>query len=206
MISLDSKSRRPLYEQLYRELEEEILAGRYKPGQTLPGRRTMAERLGVSVNTVDTAYQMLAAAGIVESAERKGFIVQDTGGMLHVYHPPAAGAPSGTEKRTGMTDLSTGSIDTGLFPVRQWGRIQRELLYHNSELWQRGDMQGDLNLREQIAAYLSASRGVECTPEQIVVGAGIEYLLGCLAHLFQGSVASIENPGYSRTNAVLENC
>ncbi len=206
MISLDSKSRRPLYEQLYRELEEEILAGRYKPGQTLPGRRTMAERLGVSVNTVDTAYQMLAAAGIVESAERKGFIVQDTGGMLHVYHPPAAGAPSGTEKRTGMTDLSTGSIDTGLFPVRQWGRIQRELLYHNSELWQRGDMQGDLNLREQIAAYLSASRGVECTPEQIVVGAGIEYLLGCLAHLFQGSVAAIENPGYSRTKAVLENC
>ena len=206
MIALDPKGRRPLYEQLYRELEEEILAGQYQPGQTLPGRRTMAERLGVSVNTVDTAYQMLAAAGIVESAERRGFIVQDTGGMLHVYHPPATGMPAGTERRTGMTDLSTGSIDTGLFPVRQWGRIQRELLYHNQELWQRGDMQGDLNLREQIAAYLSASRGVECTPEQIVVGAGIEYLLGCLAHLFQGSVAAIENPGYSRTKAVLENC
>ena len=52
---------------------------------------------------------------------------------------------------------------------------------------------------------MSAYRGVECTPEQIVVGAGIEYLLGCLAHLFAGGRAAVENPGYSRTRAVLQN-
>ena len=66
-------------------------------------------------------------------------------------------------------------------------------------------MQGDEPLRVQIARYLSAYRGVECTPEQIVVGAGIEYLLGCLAHLFTGGVAAVENPGYTRTRAVLQN-
>lgn len=48
-------------------------------------------------------------------------------------------------------------------------------------------------------------RGVECTPEQIVVGAGIEYLLGCLAHLFSDGMAAIENPGYFRTRTVLQN-
>ena len=48
-------------------------------------------------------------------------------------------------------------------------------------------------------------RGVDCTPEQIVVGAGIEYLLGCLAHLFHDGMAAIENPGYSRTRTVLQN-
>ena len=66
-------------------------------------------------------------------------------------------------------------------------------------------MQGDAPLRAQIAAYLSSYRGVECTPEQIVVGAGIEYLLGCLAHLFGDGMAAIENPGYSRTRTVLQN-
>ena len=42
-------------------------------------------------------------------------------------------------------------------------------------------------------------------PEQIVVGAGIEYLLGCLAHLFSDGMAAIENPGYFRTRTVLQN-
>ena len=102
-------------------------------------------------------------------------------------------------------DLSTGSVDTALFPARSWGRIQRELLYQRPELLQRGEMQGDETLRVEIARYLSAYRGVECTPGQIVVGAGIEYLLGCLAHLFAGGRAAVENPGYSRTRAVLQN-
>lgn len=78
-------------------------------------------------------------------------------------------------------------------------------MYQRPELLQRGDMQGDENLRAQIAAYLGEYRGVDCTADQVVVGAGVEYLLGCLAHLFAGSTAAVENPGYSRTRAVLEN-
>lgn len=93
-----------------------------------------------------------------------------------------------------LYDLSTGSVDTALFPAHSWGRIQKELLYQRPELLQRGEMQGDAPLRAQIAEYLSVYRGVDCTPEQIVVGAGIEYLLGCLAHLFHDGMAAIENP------------
>ena len=96
-------------------------------------------------------------------------------------------------------------MDTSIFPARSWGRIQKELMYQRPELLQRGEMQGDENLRAQIAAYLGEYRGVDCTAEQVVVGAGVEYLLGCLAHLFAGSAAAVENPGYSRTRAVLEN-
>ena len=116
---------------------------------------------------------------------------------------PAAPEPVG-EPAT-LFDLSTGSVDTALFPARSWGRIQKELLYQRPELLQRGEMQGDADLRCEIAHYLSDYRGVECTPEQIVVGAGIEYLLGCVAHLFGNCTAAIENPGYSRTRAVLGN-
>ena len=206
MIALTADSKTPLYEQLYAVLAEEIRTGVRAPGTALPGRRSMAAQLGVSVNTVDTAYQMLAAEGLADSRPRQGFFVQETGGMLHARRPPvpvpAALAPPGQRPRY---DLSTGSVDTGLFPARSWGRLQRDILYQNPELLQRGEMQGDAALREQIAAYLNAYRGVVCTPEQVVVGAGIEYLLGCLAHLFAGSVAAVENPGYLRTRAVLEN-
>lgn len=207
MIELHPEDKIPLYEQLYHALADEIRSGQRAPGTALPGRRTMAAQQGVSINTVDSAYQMLAAEGLAEARPRSGFYVQKTYGMLHnrqvrstpvsAVQEPAVPAP--------RYDLSTGSIDTDLFPARSWGRIQKEMLYQRPELLQRGEMQGDEALRLQIARYLSAYRGVDCTPEQIVIGAGIEYLLGCLAHLFAGSTAAVENPGYSRTRAVLQN-
>ena len=212
MIELHPESRVPLYEQLYQALAGQIRAGVLAPGRPLPGRRTMAEQLGVSVNTVDTAYQMLAAEGLAESRPRRGFFVQETGGMLYTgarasrpepASPPAGPAPARADGP--RYDLSTVGVDTALFPARSWGRIQRDLLYNSPSLLQRGEAQGDAELRTAIAGYLATYRGVNCTPEQVVVGAGIEYLLGCLAHLFAGSTAAVENPGYSRARAVLQN-
>ncbi len=209
MIELNPSLKTPLYEQLYAALADEIRRGDRAPGTPLPGRRTMAAQQGVSVNTVDTAYQMLAAEGLAEPRPRSGFYVQKTYGMLHTRTPRRTPQPvvpvAPAEKDTPLFDLSTGSVDTALFPARSWGRIQKELLYQRPELLQRGEMQGDADLRSEIAHYLSDYRGVECTPEQIVVGAGIEYLLGCVAHLFGDCTAAIENPGYSRTRAVLGN-
>lgn len=210
MITLSAKSSTPMYEQLYARLAADIRSGALAPGSPLPGRRTMASQLGVSVNTVDAAYQMLAAEGLAESRPRSGFYVQDTGGMLcpapAAPEPePAVSAEPVRPEATPRYDLSTGSIDTELFPARSWGRIQKELLYQAPELLQRGPMQGDEDLRGEIARYLAEYRGVVCTPEQVVVGAGIEYLLGCVAHLFAGSAAAVENPGYTRSRTILEN-
>ena len=67
MIQLDAQSATPLYEQLYAALAAEIREGARPAGTALPGRRTMAAQLGVSVNTVDAAYQMLAAEGWAEA-------------------------------------------------------------------------------------------------------------------------------------------
>lgn len=212
MIELHPESSVPLYEQLYQALAGQIRSGVLPPGRPLPGRRTMAEQLGVSVNTVDTAYQMLAAEGLAESRPRRGFFVQETGGMLYTGTRPSRPEPVRQPARPGRIqaagpryDLSTVGVDTALFPARSWGRIQRDLLYNSPALLQRGEAQGDAELRAAIAQYLAVYRGVNCTPEQVVVGAGIEYLLGCLAHLFAGGTAAVENPGYSRARAVLQN-
>ena len=83
MIELDADQKTPLYEQLYAALADEIRTGQRAPGTPLPGRRTMAAQQGVSVNTVDAAYQMLAAEGLAEPRPRSGFYVQKTYGMLH---------------------------------------------------------------------------------------------------------------------------
>lgn len=203
-LTLQLDSVHPLYQQLRDSIAAEIRLGHLKTGDRLPGKRSLASQLAVAINTVDTAYQMLVAEGYLESRPKSGFYVLPYTDTLKPPVPqetiPHSTAPAF------RFDLSTGSVDTALFPFRTWGRIQKDLLYSGSELLSHGHRMGDENLRSAIAEYLRAYRGVECSSNQIVVGAGMEYLLGLVAQLFQGSTAAIENPGYLRSRTILENC
>ena len=202
---LESSGGGPLYQRLYTALVQQIRAGGIPADSRLPGKRTLAAELGLSVNTVDTAYQMLAAEGYVESRPRSGFVVSQLGPQPLVPPPglPAA-PPAPPPAPVWAYDLRTGNVDTRLFPFRTWGRIQKELLYSSPQLLNHGSPQGDENLRAALCRYLAAYRGVQCTPAQVVVGAGLEYLLGLLAPLLGGSCA-VEDPGYGPTRHVLEN-
>ena len=203
--ALDPASRVPLYQQLYRSLAGEIRSGALPAGTRMPGKRSLAEVLGVSVNTVDGAYQMLAAEGYLASRPRSGFYVQEYPALPGRPEPPAAPAPAAAPAGPPVQyDLSTGGVDTRLFPFRTWARLQKELLYTSPQLLARGDPRGDIQLRQALAGYLEEYRGVRCTPGQIVVGAGIEYLLSLLAPLLPGP-AAVEDPGYPRARQVLEN-
>ena len=203
-LTLNLNDAQPLYLQIYESIAAQIRAGHLAPGNRLPGKRSLAAQLSVAVNTVDTAYQMLVAEGYLESRQRSGFFVLPYTDTLKpaapIPPPPQAAAPAY------RFDLSTGSVDTALFPFRTWGRIQKELLYTGGELLAHGHRSGDEDLRLVIAEYLRAYRGVECAAEQIIVGAGMEYLLGLVAQLLRGSTAAIENPGYARSRTILENC
>ncbi len=203
-LCLDPGADRPLYQQLYDSLAAQIKSGRLKCGDRLPGKRSLASQLAVAVNTVDTAYQMLVAEGYLEARAKSGFFVLEytdvlpqTAAPRQEPPPPPAPAPK--------FDLSTGAVDTALFPFRTWGRIQKELLYNGSGLLSHGHRQGDPELRRELENYLRSYRGVVCSPEQVVVGAGVEYLLGLVATLLHGSVAAVENPGYDRPRTILEN-
>lgn len=204
-LNLNLDGTQPLYLQIYTSIAAQIRAGLLAPGCRLPGKRSLAAQLAVAVNTVDTAYQMLVAEGYLESRQRSGFFVLP---FTDTLKPPApARQPQQTAAAPAYRfDLSTGSVDTALFPFRTWGRIQKELLYASGELLSHGHRSGDEDLRRVIAEYLRAYRGVECDSAQIVVGAGMEYLLGLVAQLLRGSTAAIENPGYARSRTILENC
>ncbi len=212
-LTLDSAAEKPLYLQLYDFLTEQIRSGELKAGEKLPGKRSMASALGVSVNTVDTAYQMLTAEGFVESRERSGFTVMDSieqlPGEERSAFPQgraAGGAADNAPERPAFRyDLTTSRVDTALFPSKAWARLQRDLLYNADYLLEQGSGQGDLSLRLQLAEYLSAYRGVYCTAEQIVIGAGVEYLTGLLAGILPGRTAAVENPGYKKAEIILHN-
>lgn len=206
-LLLRPEEEQPLYQQLYESISAQIREGRLAPGERLPGKRSLAGQLAVAVNTVDTAYQMLVAEGYLEARPRSGFFVLEYTSQLphgaaarpaEPVEPPAAESPV-------RFDLSTGAVDTGLFPFRTWGRIQRELLYAQPELLNHGHRQGDADLRQALVEYLGAYRGVVCRAEQIVVGAGVEYLLGLVAQLLRRRTAAVENPGYRRSRTILEN-
>jgi len=204
-LCLDAAAEKPLYQQLYESIVSQIRDGTLRAGDRLPGRRGLAEQLAVSINTVDTAFQMLAAEGYLEARPRSGFFVLPCTDIPFVPSTPEAPPPLEEVREQPLFDLSTGSVDQSLFPFRTWARIQKELLYSRPELLQHGHRQGDPNLRHALADYLCSYRGVVCGPEQVVVGAGMEYLLGLAAQLLRGGVAAVENPGYDRTRTILEN-
>ena len=205
--ALDPASATPLYEQLYQSLAGEIRAGALAAGARMPGKRSLASELSVSVNTVDAAYQLLAAEGYLEARPRSGFYVQEYP-ALPGRPPEKPGPPAGEEAPATAApvryDLSTGGVDVRLFPFRTWARLQKELLYSSPQLLASGDPRGEPELRRALAGYLEEYRGVRCGAHQIIVGAGLDYLLGLLAPLLPGP-AAVETPGYPRARRVLEN-
>ena len=206
-ITFSPEEQGPLYEQLYRAVAGQIRAGQLGAGEKMPGKRTLAGQLGVSVNTVDGAYQLLAAEGWLEARPRSGFYVRPYQPPLAPPSPAAENGPAraAAPARQWKFDLSTGGVDTGLFPFRTWARIQKELLYSRPGLLAHGEGRGDIELRAAIARHLRAWRGVDCTPDQVVVGAGVEYLMSLLARVVGSSITALENPGYARTRRILHN-
>ena len=186
----------PLYQQLYRHIAGAIQSGALSPGEKLPSKRRMCALAGVSMSTVETAYSLLAAEGYVLSRPRSGYV------CAHLL-PPAPAAPPTTdvppppEPSRWAFDCSTSAVDTSAFPFSSWARITKEAVYENPGLLQRGHPQGDQSLRAALAGLLAQYRGVRCAPEQVVVGAGADYLLSLLLQLLpEQRAVALEDPGY----------
>lgn len=101
----------------------------------------------------------------------------------------------------GLWDFSPYDIDMSGFPFSVWKKITKNILtYANSDLFARGHAQGDYELRVTISRYLHSSRGVNCRPEQIIVGAGNDYLLMLLEKILGRHIRiAMENPTYLRS-------
>ncbi len=201
---LDPSSQIPLYEQLYRFIREEIKRGRLKPHEKMPSKRKLAAHLKISVVTVEGAYAQLTAEGYLTSLPRRGYFVQQ---LEHKLPPQVQPAPkrSETAEERYEFDFRTNVVDTDLFPFSTWAKLAREVLSESGgELLNVTHPQGALALRREIATYLLSYRGISADPEQIVVGAGTEYLMGLILQLLgRGNTYAVENPGYGRIVSLL---
>lgn len=219
-LTLDPKGKTPMYDQLYAAVAAAIREGALLSGEKLPSKRELCAHLGVSRATVETAYELLRAEGYVDARPRSGYYVADylttpaagTGiacppaqgtvisGQGTAPCPPGPYANGSTAEGTGTRPLalfSTSAVDVSVFPYASWAKLYKEVVYNSPELLQRGDPRGEAPLREALARMLSEYRGVRCAPEQLVVGSGMETLMGQLITLFgPEAVYAMEDPGY----------
>lgn len=202
---LDPERKQPYYFQLYQHILQEIQNGGLASGEKLPSKRILAQRLSVSVNTVDSAYQMLTVEGYLRAADRSGFYVQPLARLKppeeeEPFCPPPEPPPSFE------FNCGAGSVDTDAFPFETWSRLNRSVTYRQPQLLHHGDPQGELELRQALCRYLRQARGVRCGPEQVIVGAGMEYLLTVLCCLLpEDSLFAMEEPGYPKAAQAIRN-
>lgn len=194
--SLDRSGAAPLYEQLYRALKADILSGELAGGARLPSGRALAEHLGLSRVTVETAYAQLLAEGYLTSRERAGYFVE----TLTPAAPLSTPAAQAEQPPTPVRESVAAGAAAERFPFSVWARLMRGVLLDGGqELLRPIPAAGLPALRRAIAAELLRQRGVCVSPEQIFVGAGAEYFYNLLIQfLGQDRVYALENPGHRK--------
>ena len=204
VFSLDNESGKPLYQQIYEYIKEEIMQGRLSYREKLPSARELAASLLVSRNPVDTAYEQLVAEGYVYAVAQKGYYVNEIT-YIREYSGRKEDSPAPEEEKIPVCrkyNFNPDEVDSSHFPYAVFRSIARNVM-DREDFLSSGNAQGDRQFRSQVAKYLYRSRGVQCELSQIVIGAGIGYLLQLLSVLFRknGKIA-FEEPGYVRAKEI----
>ncbi|MCG0589676.1 PLP-dependent aminotransferase family protein [Bacillus velezensis] len=196
----------PLYQQLYRHFKENMHQGRLPKGLKLPSKRLLASQLSVSQTTVERAYEQLAAEGYIVSKPRSGWFADYDSDAVYVKKPGASPVQTKAKEDRQWIDFHYGTVDAAHFPFSAWRKsMVASLDQYGHELYRPGDDLGELELRTLISEYLYQSRGVNCRPEQVIVGAGNPALLQMLCKIFEANLSiGYEDPGYPRAREIFK--
>lgn len=161
-------------------------------------------RRGYYVCAMEELYDIPAVGRSVENIPGAEAVAGNTGfpGDETVFSGEklSGGKKCGKDDGKYRYDFSPSAIDMSLFPYATWKKITKNILVDaRSSLFSLGEPQGDLALRVTISRYLHASRGVNCGPEQIIIGAGNDYLLLLLEKILGRHIpVAMENPTYQK--------
>lgn len=199
-ISLDTRSRIPLYEQIYDYIKTDIQSGRIPYGEKLPSTRFLSKHLEVSRSTVELAYEQLLSEGYIESVPYKGFFVAQIDELYHLKKDKPQPQRERKEARRYRYDFTPNGVDLKSFPYNVWRKLSKDILLDDrTELFRSGDSQGEYGFRSAICSYLYQARGVDCTPDQIIVGAGSDYILMLLGMILgMDHTIAFEDPTYKQ--------
>ena len=81
-ILISNANNKPIYEQIFTQIRDQILSGALAPGEPLPSIRTLAKDLRVSVITTKRAYEELETAGYIYTVPAKGSYVAEKNTQL----------------------------------------------------------------------------------------------------------------------------
>ena len=225
-VSLDRDGALPLHRQLFDALRQAILAGRLRPGTRLPSTRVMASDLGVARNTVMAAFEQLVAEGYLQARVGSGTTVTAIAPdmLLNIASPPADKSAVGPTELSlsargrvlagtvrSVPDPARRAFQPGLpafdeFPFGTWSRL---LMRHSRKptpaLLGYGQTGGHEPLRVAISDYLGAARGVNCSPDQVIVVGGAQAGLDLVSRMLldPGDTAWMEEPGYPGARGAL---
>ncbi|WP_029321066.1 MocR-like pyridoxine biosynthesis transcription factor PdxR [Butyrivibrio sp. AE3004] len=194
------------YLKVYEQVKEDIINGRYKTGTKLPSKRVMAEATGVSVITIEHAYELLSEEGFITPKEKSGYFVSfddkeiytgiDDGNLFPVENKRKI-----SEKINNASTKSAPKFSYSIYAKT----VRRVLSEYDSYIMNKSPKAGTVELRNAIARYLSRSRRLEVMPDQIIIGAGAEYLYGLIVQTFgRDIVYGIESPSYQKIAKVYE--
>lgn len=207
--SFEDIQQESMYEHLYRCIKQDILHKKLRAGEKLPSKRAFAKNLGVSTITVESAYAQLVAEGFLYTLPKRGYYVCDLEREEPPQQPPRPASPPAREpaRRTYWADFVGSSVARDMFPFSVWVKLLRDVTAGEDEgtLLTDTSAGGIRQLRQAISDHLYQFRGMSIDPEQIVVGAGTEYLYGVLIQLLGRRWGyAVEDPGYLRLGKIYE--
>ena len=193
----------PRYLRVYQYYKELIMNGQLQPDTKLPSIRKASVQLQVSRTTMESAYLLLAAEGYIISKPQSGYYVTDIGVKKREEDLPKVMANE--VKSEIRYDFVTSNVDRDSFRFELWRRYMKSALRQDERLLSYGEPQGEYDFREVLCSYLQKERSVVCTPEQIVIGAGVQSLLNILCPmLLNREKVAFYNPKFIQGLAVFE--
>jgi len=207
----------PLHARVQRAIRQLILDGALDVGRPLPASRALAQSLGVSRDTVESAYGQLHAEGFIERRVGSGSYVSE-----RMQRLPGRGRPRRTVVERGTTTrisqrgkamfqgggvrdfftprpFAPGVPETRSFPLQTWERLQRQVLKeYGTQALLHSPPQGMEQLRRAIADYVNLERGARATPERVLVLTSSQQALTLCATVLldAGERIFIEDPVY----------
>ncbi len=197
----------PVYQALYEYIKRDIQSGKLGKKEKMPSKRTLAKNLGLSTITIENAYDQLIGEGYMYAIPKKGYYVSDIAKLEKIQVLPRKSVKIHMPvKEEFLFDFSSNRTEGAIFPFSVWAKVMRETIsLRENQLLTMSPAGGVYELRKAIADHLASFRGMDVDPDQIIVGAGTEYLYSLIVQLLgNDKVYCIENPGYRKLQQIYE--
>lgn len=211
--NLEQRGEASLYEYVYQQIRDDIVAGRIAAGEHLPSKRAFASHLGISVITIENAYSQLVAEGYICSKPRRGYYACELpdapvlASAAEDADRDTAPASFGVHDSYGQPEQFAPLSPSALEAARLWQSALRATLTSEDEgeIFSPAPAQGTARLRCAIAHHLRGTRGMNVNPDNIVIGAGAQLLDTMLVQLLGADKTyAVEDPGYLRLTRIYQ--